>query len=75
MMAPQNHLDERATGGNRARTFRVQVPLSAEEMRALDDFRFDHRMPSRAAAVRELIRRGLQAVGGARRQLRRGNGA
>ncbi len=37
--------------------------LSAEELRALEDFRFDKRMPSRAAAVRELLRRGLAAEG------------
>lgn len=37
--------------------------LSAEELQALDDFRFENRMPSRAAAVRELLRRGLLAGG------------
>lgn len=40
---------------------RLQIMLSAEELRAVDDWRFDKRMPSRAAAVRELLRRGLQA--------------
>jgi hypothetical protein len=30
---------------------------------ALDDFRFKRRMPSRAAAVRELLKRGLAAEG------------
>jgi hypothetical protein len=29
----------------------------------IDDFRFKRRMPSRAAAVRELFRRGLAAEG------------
>ena len=38
--------------------------LEAEELRALDDFRFANRMPSRAAAVRELLRRGLGVGGG-----------
>jgi len=37
--------------------------LTPEELRALDDWRFATRMPSRAAAIRELLRRGLQAVG------------
>jgi hypothetical protein len=37
----------------RARTVRLQVPLSSDEMKALDDFRFEQRMPSRAATVRE----------------------
>jgi len=34
-----------------------------DELRALEDFRFTHRMPSRAAAVRELLKRGLAAEG------------
>jgi hypothetical protein len=42
---------------------RLQIMLSPEELRALDNFRFEHRMPSRAAAVRELLRQGL-GVGG-----------
>ncbi|MCR4266740.1 hypothetical protein [Nitratireductor sp. ZSWI3] len=42
---------------------RLQVMLNAEELRAIDNFRFENRMPSRAAAVRELLRRGLLAEG------------
>ncbi|HEY8572004.1 hypothetical protein [Phenylobacterium sp.] len=42
---------------------RLQIMLSDEELRALDDWRFTARMPSRAAAVRELLRRGLSAEG------------
>ncbi len=38
--------------------------LDAEELRAVDTFRFENRMPSRAAAVRELFRLGLAAAGG-----------
>jgi hypothetical protein len=37
--------------------------LDNDELRALEDFRFTHRMPSRAAAVRELLKRGLAAEG------------
>jgi hypothetical protein len=37
--------------------------LSGEELRVLDDFRFRKRMPSRAAAIRELLKRGLAAEG------------
>jgi hypothetical protein len=37
--------------------------LDTDELKALDDFRFSRRMPSRAAAVRELLRRGLAAEG------------
>jgi hypothetical protein len=42
---------------------RLQVMLNGEELQALDDFRFRKRMPSRAAAIRELLRRGLAAEG------------
>ena len=42
---------------------RLQVMLSPEELAAVDDFRFKHRMPTRAAAVRELLRFGLAAAG------------
>jgi hypothetical protein len=37
--------------------------LTADEVNRLDDFRFQRRMPSRAAAVRELLKRGLLAEG------------
>jgi hypothetical protein len=47
--------------GNRGE--RLQIMLSAEELRVLDDFRFKARMPSRTAAVRELLKRGLTAEG------------
>lgn len=42
---------------------RLQVMLRPDELRALDNWRFEHRMPSRAAAVRELLKRGLTAEG------------
>jgi hypothetical protein len=41
---------------------RLQVMLSPEEFTAIDDFRFRHRMPTRAAAVRELLKLGLAAL-------------
>jgi hypothetical protein len=44
---------------NELRGERLQVMLSPEELAALDDFRFRHRMPTRAAAVRELLKLGL----------------
>jgi hypothetical protein len=43
----------------RQRFERLQIMLSPQELAALDDFRFKYRMPSRAAAIRELLRRGL----------------
>jgi hypothetical protein len=42
---------------------RLQIMLSANELMVLDDFRFRKRMPSRAAAIRELLKRGLSAEG------------
>ena len=42
---------------------RLQIMLTVEELNALDDWRFGRRMPSRAAAVRELLRLGLAAEG------------
>jgi hypothetical protein len=42
---------------------RLQIMLTEDELRVLDDWRFDRRMPSRAAAVRELLSRGLAAEG------------
>jgi hypothetical protein len=48
---------------NRARGERLQIMLDADELLVLDDFRFKKRMPSRASAVRELLKRGLAAEG------------
>jgi hypothetical protein len=48
---------------NELRGERLQVMLSPEELTVVDDFRFKHRMPTRAAAVRELLKFGLAAVG------------
>ena len=42
---------------------RLQIMLTQDELAALDDWRFSRRMPSRAAAVRELLKRGLEAEG------------
>ena len=42
---------------------RLQIMLSPDELTVLDDFRFKQRMPSRAAAVRELLKRGLAVEG------------
>src|SRR5687767_400630 len=45
------------------RLTRLQVMLSADELTALDNFRFEKRMPSLAAAIREILRRGLTVNG------------
>jgi hypothetical protein len=48
---------------NDLRGERLQIMLSPEELSLIDDFRFQHRMPTRAAAVRELLRLGLTTRG------------
>ena len=45
---------------NHERSQRVPVSLSAEEVAAVDNFRFDRRMPNRASALRALLLRGLE---------------
>lgn len=42
---------------------RLQIMLTGEELQALDTWRFQRRMPSRAAAIRELLKRGLASEG------------
>ena len=42
---------------------RLQIMLTKEELDALDNWRFARRMPSRAAAIRELLKRGLTVEG------------
>jgi hypothetical protein len=42
---------------------RLQIMLTKEEIEALDTWRFARHMPSRAAAIRELLKRGLAAEG------------
>lgn len=49
--------------GREERDLRLQVMLTAGELQAIEEWRFAKHMPSRAAAIRELIRRGLQAEG------------
>jgi hypothetical protein len=48
---------------NVTRGERLQIMLTRAELEALDTWRFGRRMPSRAAAIRELLRRGLAAEG------------
>jgi hypothetical protein len=52
-----------AAMGELRRGERLQIMLSDGELTAVDDWRFGARMPSRAAAIRELLRRGLAAEG------------
>ena len=45
------------------REIRLQIMLKSAELKLVDNWRFLKRMPSRASAVRELLRRGLVAEG------------
>jgi hypothetical protein len=49
--------------GELSRGERLQIMLTPAELKLVDDWRFSKRMPSRASAIRELLRRGLQADG------------
>jgi hypothetical protein len=62
-MSKQLILLKRGSSMSEMRGERLQVMLSPEELAAVDDFRFKHRMPTRAAAVRELLKFGLAAIG------------
>ncbi len=48
------------------RVERLQIMLTEDELTVIDDWRFERQMPSRAAAIRELLQRGLVADGFAR---------
>lgn len=56
-------VEKTAKGNDLQRGERLQIMLDETELKALDDFRYQNRMPSRAAAIRELLRRGLAGVG------------
>ena len=56
-------VEKTAKGNDLNRGERLQIMLDSEELLALENFRFKNRMPSRAASVRELLRRGLAAEG------------
>ena len=45
------------------RSERLQIMLTDDELTAVDDWRFARQMPSRASAIRELLKRGLAAEG------------
>ena len=47
----------------RERLVRLQIMLDQSELEAIENWRFKVRMPSRASAVREIMRRGLAAEG------------
>jgi hypothetical protein len=55
--------DRESQMGELNRGDRLQIMLTPEELRIIDTWRFAKRMPSRAAAIRELLKRGLAAEG------------
>jgi hypothetical protein len=55
-----------------ARSVRLQVMLDSSEIEAIDKWRFAKRMPSRAATIRELLRRGLASDRALRRLIKIG---
>lgn len=48
-----------AVAASKKRVERVLVMLDDDELRTLDTWRFKYRMPSRSAAIRELLRKGM----------------
>lgn len=49
--------------GDLSRGERLQIILSPQELRLIETWRFNKRMPNRASAIRELLKRGLAAEG------------
>ena len=49
--------------GDLSRGERLQIMLTPAELDIVDTWRFAKRMPSRAAAVRELLKRGIASEG------------
>jgi metal-responsive CopG/Arc/MetJ family transcriptional regulator len=43
-------------------TPRIITPIPRELLRAIEDYRFSNRLPSRAEAIRQLIELGLQTT-------------
>ena len=44
-----------------SRETRLQIMLNEDELAAIDNWRFEQRMPSRAAAIRQLLNIALRA--------------
>jgi hypothetical protein len=45
-----------------SRETRLQIMLDENELKTVDDWRFKQRMPSRASAIRELLKLGLRVA-------------
>jgi hypothetical protein len=44
---------------SRKRTVRLPLVLSKRELQAIDEYRFQYRLPNRSAAVRALLQTGI----------------
>lgn len=56
---PHSGKGDAVSDRSQKRSERIQLMLDVDELEAIDAWRFDNRLPTRAAAIRELIRRGL----------------
>ncbi len=52
----------RPIAGNERKSFRLNMLLEPGELEELDNYRYSARIPSRAEAIRQLIRLGLEAA-------------
>lgn len=52
---------ERATPRSGERTERVQLLMSTDELRRIDDARFSLRIGTRSETIRRLVKKGLEA--------------
>ena len=59
----RSEFSREAQMGELSRGERLQIMLTPAELRIVDTWRFAKRMPSRAAAIRELLKRGMAAEG------------
>ncbi len=48
--------------GNERKSFRLNMLLEPRELEELDNYRYSAHIPSRAEAIRQLIRLGLEAA-------------
>ena len=53
---------EKATAKPAERTERVQLLMTAEELKGVDDARFDLRIGTRSETIRQLLKKGLEAA-------------
>jgi hypothetical protein len=70
-LSASGSLEKRVLMASLSRETRLQIMLDPDELAAIDTYRFENRTPSRAAAVRQLLRLGLEAIAAEPTQVRR----